>query len=52
LIHAHTVTPAVGVSLSDPDALERRKRHVISLVLHGLRGAPVASTSTEPSTHD
>jgi len=52
LIHARTVAPAVGVSLSDPDALERRKRHVISLVLHGLRGAPVASTSTEPSTHD
>ena len=52
LIHAHTVVPAVGVSLSDPDALERRKRHVISLVLHGLRGAPFASTSTEPSTHD
>ena len=52
LIHTRTVVPAVGVSLSDPDALERRKRHVISLVLHGLRGAPVASTSTEPSTHD
>ncbi|HKP50217.1 MAG TPA: TetR/AcrR family transcriptional regulator [Gemmatimonadales bacterium] len=52
LIHAYTVAPAVGVSLSDLDALERRKRHVISLVLHGLRGAPVASTSTEPSTHD
>ncbi len=52
LIHARTVAPAVGVSLSDPDALERRKRHVISLVLHGLRGAPVTSTSTEPSTHD
>jgi TetR/AcrR family transcriptional regulator len=52
LIHARTVVPAVGVSLSDSDALERRKRHVISLVLHGLRGAPVASTSTEPSTHD
>jgi TetR/AcrR family transcriptional regulator len=52
LIHARTVAPAVGVSLSDPDALERRRRHVISLVLHGLRGAPVTSTSTEPSTHD
>ncbi|MFL5535799.1 MAG: TetR/AcrR family transcriptional regulator [Gemmatimonadales bacterium] len=52
LIHARTVAPAVGVSLSDSDALERRKRHVISLVLHGLRGAPVTSTSTEPSTHD
>ena len=52
LIHGRTVAPAVGVSLSDPDALERRKHHVISLVLHGLRGAPVTSTSTEPSTHD
>jgi TetR/AcrR family transcriptional regulator len=52
LIHARTVAPAVGVSLSDPDALERRRGHVISLVLHGLRGAPVTSTSTEPSTHD
>jgi len=52
LIHARTVAPAVGVSLSDPEALERRKHHVISLVLHGLRGAPVTSTSTEPSTHD
>jgi TetR/AcrR family transcriptional regulator len=52
LIHARTVAPAVGVSLTDPDELERRKRHVISLVLHGLRGAPVTSTSTEPSTHD
>jgi TetR/AcrR family transcriptional regulator len=52
LIHSRTVAPAVGVSLSDPDALERRRGHVISLVLHGLRGAPVTSTSTEPSTHD
>jgi TetR/AcrR family transcriptional regulator len=52
LIHSRTVAPAVGVSLSDPDALERRRGHVISLVLHGLRGAPVTSTSTGPSTHD
>jgi AcrR family transcriptional regulator len=52
LIHARTVAPAVGVSLSDPEALERRKHHVVSLVLHGLRGAPVTSTSTEPSNHD
>jgi len=52
LIHARTVAPAVGVSLRDPDALERRKRHVISLVLHGLRCAPVTSTTTEPSIHD
>ena len=49
LIHSRTVAPAVGVRLEDPDDLERRKRHVISLVLHGLRGA-VPTTSTEPST--
>ena len=52
LIHARTVAPAVGVSLSEPGELDRRKRHVISLVLHGLRGAPVTSTSNESSTHD
>lgn len=52
LIHARTVAPAVGVSLSDPAELERRKRHVISLVLHGLRGPAVTSTSTESPTHD
>jgi TetR/AcrR family transcriptional regulator len=60
LIHARTVAPAVGVSLSDPAALERRKHHVISLVLHGLRGsvrsaedeAAVLTTSTESPDHD
>ena len=52
LIHARTVAPAVGVSLSDPEELERRKRHVISLVLHGLRGPAVTTTSTEHPTHD
>ena len=52
LIHGQTVAPAVGVALDDPEALERRKRHVISLVLHGLRGAAVTSTSTESPTHD
>jgi TetR/AcrR family transcriptional regulator len=49
MVHARTVAPAVGVSLDDPKALEQRKRHVIALVLHGLRGA-VPTTSTEPST--
>jgi TetR/AcrR family transcriptional regulator len=49
LIHGQTVAPAVGVRLEDADDLERRKRHVISLVLHGLRGA-VPTTSTEHST--
>ncbi|MGH9893103.1 MAG: TetR/AcrR family transcriptional regulator, partial [bacterium] len=37
LVHTRTVAPAVGVGLDDPEALERRKRHVIALVLHGLR---------------
>ena len=53
LIHAHTVAPAVGVGLEDGDELERRKRHVVSLVLHGLRGSTALSTtSTEHSSHD
>jgi AcrR family transcriptional regulator len=54
LVHARTVAPAVGVSLDDADDLERRKRHVVHLVLHGLRGlsAPLASTLTEPAGHD
>jgi AcrR family transcriptional regulator len=52
LIHGRTVAPAVGVRLEDADDLERRKRHVISLVLHGLRGAAFTTSSTEHSTHD
>jgi AcrR family transcriptional regulator len=52
LIHGRTVAPAVGVRLDDADDLERRKRHVISLVLHGLRGPALTTTSTEQSTHD
>jgi AcrR family transcriptional regulator len=44
LIHAGTVAPAVGVGLDDAEDLERRKRHVISLVLHGLRGISLATT--------
>jgi AcrR family transcriptional regulator len=51
LVHAQTVAPAVGVGLEDAGALERRKRHVIDLVLHGIRGA-VPTTSTESSSHD
>jgi TetR/AcrR family transcriptional regulator len=48
LIHDRTVAPAVGVRLDDAGDLERRKRHVISLVLHGLRGsASLTTTSTE-----
>ena len=53
LIHARTVAPAVGVGLDDVQDLERRKRQVISLVLHGLRGQPsLTSTFAEPSSHD
>ncbi len=53
MIHAHTVAPAVGVRLEEGDELEQRKRHVINLVLHGLRGSSsLTTTSTEPSSHD
>lgn len=38
LIHARTVAPAVGVVLESTEDLERRRRHVVELVLHGLRG--------------
>jgi len=54
LIHAHTVAPAVGVSLDDGADLERRKRHVVGLVLHGLRGLdrPAAATLNSSPDHD
>ena len=54
LVHARTVAPAVGVVLDDAEDRERRKRHVISLVLYGLRGSTVPFTPTyaEPSSHD
>jgi AcrR family transcriptional regulator len=53
MIHAHTVAPAVGVRLDDAEQLERRKRHVIDLVLHGLRGNPsLTTTLAENSSHD
>ena len=38
LIHARTVAPAVGVELERVSDFDRRKRHVVNLVLHGLRG--------------
>ena len=54
LIHAQTVAPAVGVSLEDAADLERRKRHVIGLVLYGLRGLehPAAATLNPAPAHD
>ena len=53
LIHARTVAPAVGVSLDDADDLERRKRHIVGLVLHGLAGFErPATTLNHTSSHD
>ena len=53
LIHARTVAPAVGVTLENVEDLERRRRHIVGLVLHGLAGLerPLTSTLTQPS-HD
>jgi TetR/AcrR family transcriptional regulator len=51
LIHARTVAPAVGVALDGADEVERRKRHVISLVLHGIKGL-IPTPSPEHSSHD
>jgi TetR/AcrR family transcriptional regulator len=53
MIHARTVAPAVGVRLEDRDEIDRRKRHVIDLVLNGIRGrSALTTTSTEHSSHD
>jgi TetR/AcrR family transcriptional regulator len=53
MIHARTVAPAVGVRLENAEDLEQRKRHVVGLVLHGLRGSSsLTTTSTEHSSHD
>jgi hypothetical protein len=44
LIHARTVAPAVGVTLENGEDLERRRGHIIGLLLNGLAGLtrPVA----------
>ncbi len=54
LIHARTVAPAVGVALEDGADLERRKRHVIELVLHGIAGlgGAVPATLNPDTGHD
>lgn len=54
LIHARTVARAVGVDLGDPENLERRRRHVVDLVLHGLTGlgGPVPTTLHHTTSHD
>jgi TetR/AcrR family transcriptional regulator len=53
LIHARTVAPAVGVLLENAEDLERRRRHVVGLVLHGLAGLDRPVTTLNRSTgHD
>jgi len=54
LIHARTVAPAVGVTLENVEDLERRRRHVVGLVLHGLAGLerPLTSTLSPSTRHD
>lgn len=54
LIHARTVAPAVGVSLEGNADLERRKRHIVDLVLHGLAGLdrPIVATLSRTPSHD
>ena len=52
LVHARTVAPAVGVVFEQADDFERRKRHVVDLVVHGVRGlAAVHSPLSERVTH-
>jgi predicted protein tyrosine phosphatase len=48
------VAPAVGVELERSADFERRKRHVVSLVLHGLAGLTrtTAPTLAEAESHD
>lgn len=54
LIHARTVAPAVGVTLENAEDLERRRRHIVGLVLNGLAGLerPAASTLNHSPSHD
>jgi len=54
LIHARTVAPAVGVTLENADDLERRRRHIVGLVLNGLAGLerPLTSTLSQSTSHD
>ncbi len=46
VVHAPTVIRALGLSAGDPGFLEERRRHVVNLVVQGLRGQ-VARGSTE-----
>lgn len=54
LIHARTVAPAVGVMLENAEDLERRRGHIIGLLLNGLAGLarPVAFHPQPSTSHD
>ena len=54
LVHAGTVAPAVGVAFDHSGDFERRKRHVVDLVVHGVRGLGASSTRplTTRASHD
>ena len=51
VVHAGTVAPAVGVDLSTPAGREQRKQHVVSLVIHGLRGLYAEAAHARPILH-
>lgn len=51
LVHAATVVPAVGVDLSSDVLRERRKQHVVALVIHGLRGLYAEAESAASTSH-
>jgi hypothetical protein len=44
----------VGVTLENADDLERRRRHIVGLVLNGLAGLerPLTSTLNQSTSHD
>ena len=51
LAHANTVLRALGIDPEDPAFLEQRKRHVIDLVLNGLRGRFASAAATGETDH-
>ena len=47
MVHGSTLGAALGVSPADPGFMEERKRHVVQLVLHGIRGAGAADSPVQ-----
>jgi len=45
VVHAPTVLRALGVTATDPEFLEERRRHVINLVVQGLQGRVGGTTA-------